>query len=77
MDVDDSLIAGLDEVGKLGLDAFALRSSEGYVDAKAQRPLAGESWDDVVARCTTMLGEALPALFDEHFPSNEVVRKGL
>ena len=48
-EVDDSLVAGLDEEGKLGLEAFALRSSEGYVDAKAQRPLADESWDNAAA----------------------------
>ena len=45
-DVGDSLVVDLDEVGKLGLEAFALRSSEGYVGAKAERPLAGESWDN-------------------------------
>lgn len=48
-DVGDSLVVDLDEVGKLGLEAFALRSSEGYVGAKAERPLAGESWDDAAA----------------------------
>ena len=44
-DVDDSLVADLDETGRLGLEAFRLRSSAGYAGAKAQRPFAGESWD--------------------------------
>ena len=44
-DVSDSLAAGLDETGRLGLDAFRLRSSEDYAGAKAQRPFAGASWD--------------------------------
>jgi hypothetical protein len=43
-DVSDSLVADLDETGTLGLEAFALRSSEEYAGAKEQRPLAGESW---------------------------------
>jgi hypothetical protein len=43
-DVGISLAADLDETGTLGLEAFALRSSEEYVGTKAQRPLAGESW---------------------------------
>jgi hypothetical protein len=35
----------LDEVGALGLEAFALRRSDEYVSAKARRPLDGEPWD--------------------------------
>jgi hypothetical protein len=44
-EVSDSLVAGLDETGRLGLEAFRLRSTEDYAGVKAQRPLAGESWD--------------------------------
>ncbi len=44
-DVSDAPVAGLDETGRLGLEAFVLRSSSDYAETKAQRPLAGESWD--------------------------------
>jgi hypothetical protein len=41
----DELTTDLDEVGALGLAAFAMRESSDYAEAKAQRPLAGEDWD--------------------------------
>jgi hypothetical protein len=43
--VSESVRGGLDEVEALGLEAFALRQSEEYGAAKAQRPLDGEPWD--------------------------------
>lgn len=39
-------IDGLDESGALGLAAFGLRTSDGYTNAKAQRPHGEESWDE-------------------------------
>ena len=44
-EVDKDLVADLDDEGALGFTAFALRSSEEFASAKAQRPLAEESWD--------------------------------
>jgi hypothetical protein len=49
--ISEATTGGLDEVEALGLEAFALRQSEEYVLAKAQRPLAGAAWDS---------GEATP-----------------
>ncbi|MFC5286952.1 hypothetical protein ACFPM7_07800 [Actinokineospora guangxiensis] len=39
----------LDETGALGLAAFALRSSDEYAEAKANRPLDGADWGDADA----------------------------
>lgn len=52
--------ADLDEDGTLGLQAFDLRQSKKYADAKASRPLAEENWDS---------GAALPP--DAHEPGTE------
>ncbi|MCH9646663.1 MAG: hypothetical protein K0U98_00415 [Deltaproteobacteria bacterium] len=35
----------LDDIGKMGLRAFALRQSKEFAHAKAHRPLAGTPWD--------------------------------
>jgi hypothetical protein len=44
--IAEDMKSGLDEVGALGLDAFALRQSSEYAAAKAERPKAGEEWDE-------------------------------
>ena len=41
----DELPEDLTETERLGIEAFALRQSPEYSDAKAQRPRQGESWD--------------------------------
>src|SRR5918995_565808 len=42
-------LAELDTTGALGLEALTLRVSDQYAEAKAQRPLHGESWDSAEA----------------------------
>lgn len=49
LSLSDEMRAELDEVGRFGVDAFALRSSEEYAEAKAARPHAEEEWDSGVA----------------------------
>ncbi len=46
----EAVRAGLDEVGAMGLEAFALRQSSDYAAAKARRPLNGERWDSGAAQ---------------------------
>lgn len=41
----DALLTGLTEAEALGVSAFLLRQSKGYVKAKARRPREGETWD--------------------------------
>jgi len=41
----DEATRNIDEVGELGLAAFAMRVTPEYAEAKAQRPYAGEGWD--------------------------------
>jgi len=47
--LSEDVAGGLDDVGALGLAAFALRQSGDYAEAKAQRPLAGQAWDSGAA----------------------------
>jgi hypothetical protein len=50
---------GLEEVEALGLEAFALRQSDEYAAAKAQRPLDGEPWDSEEATTPDLRGYAV------------------
>src|SRR5919108_648423 len=43
--IPDDVARDLDDVGALGLEAFALRGSDEFAAAKAERPRAGEMWD--------------------------------
>jgi hypothetical protein len=43
--ISEDVLRGLDDVGAMGLEAFALRQSPEYLEAKAERPRAGEDWD--------------------------------
>ena len=43
--ISEDVLSGLDDVGAMGLAAFALRQSPEYPEAKAERPRAGEDWD--------------------------------
>ena len=49
MAMPDEATSDLDEVGQLGLAAFALRVMPEYAEAKGQRPNDGEDWDDTDA----------------------------
>ena len=44
-DIPDAAKSGLDEEESLGLEAFSLRLSPEYKEAKAERPLDDEPWD--------------------------------
>ena len=50
IDLPSGVMEGLDDVETMGLEAFALRSSEEYAHTKSERPLAGESWDTAAAK---------------------------
>jgi hypothetical protein len=52
--------SGLDEVEALGLEAFALRQSDAYAVAKAQRPLNGQPWDSATAEPPDVLEQEEP-----------------
>src|SRR5918993_1387931 len=43
--ISESTTSGLDQDEALGLRAFALRQSDQFILAKAQRPLDGAAWD--------------------------------
>jgi hypothetical protein len=54
----DETTRNMDQVGELGLAAFAMRVAPEYAEAKAQRPHAGEEWDAADAEP--------PDLIDDH-----------
>jgi len=53
--------ANLDEIGAMGLSAFALRQSSDYTVAKANRPRNGERWDSGAAQSPDAHNEASKA----------------
>jgi len=69
--IPEAVTSGLDEVGALGLEAFALRQSDEYAAAKAQRPLDGEVWDTEEA-----LPPDAPAAEEYEVPEAESVPAG-
>jgi hypothetical protein len=48
--VDEAALEGLDEAGRLGVEALALRSSAAFAEAKASRRLEGAEWDTADAQ---------------------------
>lgn len=56
--LSETVRAGLDEVGVMGLEALALRQSPAYSEAKARRKLNGERWDAGAAQSPDAHNEA-------------------
>jgi hypothetical protein len=57
--VSDDVVQALDEVERMGLEAFSLRQTLDYAHAKANRNYAGQAWDqgDQSLQCAAMESE--------------------